>query len=343
MTNLRDMSQRRDAWLNEKPQGGGEKLRGLRNGDEVFFWFAGNGDEGDRLIKIYRAHAVQTVVNGQPMTATRYCPKQNDGEPCALCDQGLSDMKERMGIWMYITSILHATLAPNTPPDKIPPQINYQGTIYFNDQINGFKFWDASAWRDSPWPDIIKLSEMHQGLHKFMAQMSVVGEKMQRRYKLYAMPNSTGLPTELYQQAMNELKPVKELLLSELASPVATAPGAPQQNLGTAQPMAPVQNFQPFSTPVNNQPHSVPPFNPFSAAPPAPQVPPAAAPTPPVTTQTQQAPVVTAEQPQPQVQTPAPPQATEVAQGNPPQEAEVANSNPPWENIDPNKPLQSMF
>lgn len=312
MTNsLQQMSQRREAWLNEKPQGFGNNLRGLKAGDEIFFHFVASGDDGDRFIKIYRAHTWNiTDANGRRSSPVRYCLHQNDGEPCQYCEQGQTSVKERMGIWMYVHKILRLQMPPGTPPDKFPPQIVHEGRYYFNEEVNDFRFWENSAWRESPWGDIVKLAELYKGLHNFGAQMTVVGDAISRRYKLYAIPNSPAFPPEIYERAKQELKSVVEVLKEQLASPVMVNPTAtgnqPINQPATVSQVVPFQAFTNSNTAVNATPIS---FNPFGSA----AAPPAAAP----------------------VEEPAEEPIPEQPQ----------DEKPPWENKedDNKKPLSSMF
>jgi hypothetical protein len=252
MTNsLQQMAQRRDAWLNEKPGfSGGNELR-LRAGDEAYAHFCASGQEdnipADTFIKIYRSHSIQTPRSDQKPgfnTNFRYCLIQNgEGTECAYCAQGHNVIKERMSMWFYVYYILHSSMPPATPADKMPPMVQHphESRMVFKEEVNAWRVWHSSAWSSSPWPDIIKANEFYKGLHKFVAQLSASGEMLQRRYKLYPMPGTPAFTPEAYLAAQQECTPIPALLKEALASPVAVNPATAQQ--------APVQ-FQ--QQPANN-------------------------------------------------------------------------------------------
>lgn len=241
VSSLRDMNQRMAQWQAEKPQfDGGSELR-LGKGDAgkvVIFQFVANGDDGDKYIKIYRAHVLDaTSKKGNFYTEHRYCPIANgdDNPQCNFCEMGHSDIKERMSFWMYVTNIFHKSL----PAEKQLEQIEFLGKLYFNETVDAFKYWEGSAWRESPWNDIVTLGELHKGLHNLTAQMTVVGEGLERRYKVNAIPNSPFLTPELYAKAQEECQPLSEMLHAQLQQKVQLAPeGSVVQNSST-----PVQSF----------------------------------------------------------------------------------------------------
>lgn len=278
MTNLRDMNTRMQQWMNEKPSfDNGNELR-VDTGDLVIFQFCSNGDDGDKLIKIYRSHVIPMVgKNGNKYNAQKYCPAQSNESDikCIYCEQGHLDIKERMSIWMAVSNILHY----NLPKEKQFPQTQYQGRLFFNEEVNGFKVWHTSAWRESPWNDIVKLAELYQGLHNFTAQLEVVGAGLQRRYKVYAIPQSAGMSPELYARAQAECESIMDMLHAQLAGAVVVAPNAP----GVASQQTAPSGIQPFAAPGT----TVPALN-IGGVPASPITPPAIAtsPTPAPTSQT---------------------------------------------------------
>lgn len=257
---LREMNQRRDQWLNEKPQfdGSGIELR-IATGDLVLFQFMANGDEGDRLIKLYRSHIIPMISKeGKHYSRTYYCPVQS-GETeveCPLCVQGHTEIKERMSMWMFVSNILHQQLPKQKPEDKVFQQVPYEGGVYFNEEVGGFKIWHTSAWRDSPWSDILKNAEIYKGLHNFSAQIQVVGSGVATRYKLYALPNSPMVSPDLYTKAQQECQPILDILHQQLTSPVQINPEQTTnqqtqqpRNIGVRTFVPPGQNlpeFKPF-------------------------------------------------------------------------------------------------
>lgn len=273
VNSLQQMAQRRDAWLNEKPQwDGGNELR-LSNGDIVWLQFVANGDETpvDKYIKVYRAHAFDVLTNGGKRNQIfRYCPvASGEGNECAYCAQGHNTIKERMSMWFWVPAIYRAGIRQNTPPDKIPPLILHEGRQMYNETVQAFKIWHTSAWRESPWMDIVKLNEMYKGLHGFAAQLTSSGEGMQKRYKLYPIPNTPSLSAEIYQRAQTECQPIPDILRDQLASPVAINPAMqqqPQQQQQTQVPNVITPSQAPFSTGATSSPPPGGGFNPFANA-----------------------------------------------------------------------------
>lgn len=341
MTNsLQQMSQRREQWLNEKPGfSGGNELR-FRNGDDMYGHFVATGEDGDRFIKVYRAHSFDTFnAQGKRINPIRYCLVQNGDAPeCPYCAMGHDNIKERMSMWFYVYYIAHKTMPANTTPDKMLPQFqDIDGQIKYKEDINDFRVWHTSAWKESPWLDILKLSEFYKGPNKFVAQMTTVGEQLSRRFKLYALPNSIACPDEIYKQALESCTPISQLLQEALATTVQWSPTPPQQQQ-TMQQQAQAPGVIAFNPVVafTNQPPAAPPpaaapgF--FTAAPPAP---PAAAPIEPIKEEAQTPPW---KEPEPQ----APAEAKEEAPTPIPPPAPAAAVPPPV--VPPSgAPLRKLF
>lgn len=225
MVSLREMNDRRQEWINSKPAfGGGNKLW-LDKGDLVLGWFVANGDEGDRFIKVYKAHIIPTKTkNGRDSSIASYCPIQTDDKsdiPCPNCQAGIHmEIKERMSMWFYIDSIMHSVM----PQEKQFPIQPYEGKNYFYEEVKGFRVWHASAWKESPWTDIVKLAELYKGLHNFAMQMETIGDGVNRRYKVYAIPNSQGLDAALYAKAQEECESLTQMLVGEMTTPTVANP-----------------------------------------------------------------------------------------------------------------------
>ncbi len=233
MTNsLQQMAQRREQWLNEKPGfSGGNELR-LRSGDDMYGHFIATGEDGDQFIKVYRAHSFDvTNAQGKRLNPIRYCLLQNGDAPeCPYCQMGHDNIKERMSMWFYVYYIAHRTMPANTTPDKMLPQFqDIDGQIKYKEEINDYRVWHTSAWKESPWMDILKLSEFYKGPNKFVLQMSAVGEQLQRRFKIYALPNSIPCPAEIYTAAQEKCTPIPQLLKEALATAVQWSPAPAQQ------------------------------------------------------------------------------------------------------------------
>lgn len=232
------MNQQVQQWYNEKPAFDGSRLD-FKTNDVVVFNFAANGDEGDRFIKIYQAHILPSLSkNGVPFTEQRYCMQRNDGERCEFCEAGHNDIKERMSMWLYVRNWLHH----QQPKEKQFPAVPYEGNVFFNEEINDFRNWEASAWRESPWSDICRLAEMYKGLHNFTAQMVTTGSQLTKRHKLYAIPNSESFPSELYEKAKETLTSIPELLRGKASSPIQLRP---EGTGATAAKSVSTPNFQP--------------------------------------------------------------------------------------------------
>lgn len=251
MTNLADMNARMQQWMGEKPSFDfGNELR-LNKGDIVIFQFIANGDDGDRFIKPYRSHVLNAKSKaGKDYNTHRYCPVKS-GESdleCSYCQQGLTDIKERFSMWMWVSNIFRATM----PVEQQLKQVQWENAFFFNEEINNFRIWHTSAWRESPWADINTLYGMYKGLHNFTAQIKTVGDGRDRRYKLYAIPNTAGLPQETYTKAMDECQPIPEILHSQLASLVAVNPQVSNEQPGVGQNIVEPFNLPGISASVPN-------------------------------------------------------------------------------------------
>lgn len=226
---LAEMNARMTQWINEKPQGSFNNTTELRlnQNDLVIFQFAANGNDGDRLIKAYRAHIFgQVSKTGKRFNEARYCPIQNgDGQECVFCTAlsngslppSTGDLKERMSMWMLVHQILHAQMPQVQQGQPLPdwPIVSYEGSNYYMETVNAWKIWHTSAWRESPWSDICRQASMYGSLHAFTAQILCTGSGMGKRFKFYVLPNSATLPREYYEQAWNSLTPIPEILREE--------------------------------------------------------------------------------------------------------------------------------
>lgn len=270
MTSLREQNERMKAWMNEKPSftDNSNELR-WQNGDHprVIFYFASNGNDGDQLIKVYRSHITPGIgKNGGRFSEAHYCPVQSGeaGVECPKCAAGHANVKERMSIWMYVIDMLHSIM----PKDKNYPHVLVDGVPFFREEVNTWKIWHTSAWKDSPWGTINKLFELHGGLHKFVAQMETIGDSVDRRYPVYAIPESPAMPPDLYAQAKEVCTPIPQILKGQIGSPVAVNPVAAAPI--TAQVSPPIQlGAQPYIVPGQ----AIPAYSVSVPAPPAPPTP----------------------------------------------------------------------
>lgn len=239
------MDQRRQQWNAEKPVfSGGNELRFNKLGDEIVFgYFVSNGNDADRFMSLYKGHVVDTITSkGEKISVTKFCPVLSKmGDECALCDAGNTAIKDRMSMWLYIVDTLHTYL----PEGKQLTTVPYNGRVYFREEVNAFKVWHASAWKESPWDDIVMMNNLYKGLHNFLWQMIVSDSGVKRRYKMAAVPDPEKTFTpEMYQRAQQECRPVMDLLREQLGSPVQAAPQMAPQSPPPAQ-ATPLQAFQP--------------------------------------------------------------------------------------------------
>lgn len=286
-------------WMNEKPSGAFDTtaLR-LNAGDLAFGQFVANGDEGPNWFLGYRAHVFPQVGSkGGRFNAVRFCPVRSgaDGE-CAYCQMGHTDVKERMNMWFYIFYILRAQQPTLREGQQPLPQVVYEQRYMFMQEVNGFMRWENSAWKDSPWTDIMSLNTAYHGLHNFTFQLSAHGEGINRRYKIMALPNTQGITPEKYQEAIGTLETIPDILRKDLNVPVAWSPQ--QQQAPTMQPMPPAMQAAPTLANV------MVPAAPFQV----PGAPPVSVPTAPALPTLNNTPVATAPTPT-SVAAPAPPAA----------------------------------
>jgi hypothetical protein len=126
------------------------------------------------------------------------------------------------------------------PAEKQFPQVNYENRLYFNEEVNAFKIWHTSAWKESPWQDINKLNEIYKGLHNFTAQLICIGANLDRRFKIYAIPQSPMVSEQTYAAAKAECEAIPLILARQMNTPVTINPQQAQQ----ATPQGVVVPFQ---------------------------------------------------------------------------------------------------
>jgi hypothetical protein len=261
VSSLRDMQEQMTQWQSEKPTGNwGDELR-LQDDDLVIFQFAANGDEGKKFLNVYRSHVIERMSKrGTRYNENRYCPVQSGEKEleCPLCIQGHITVKERMSVWMHVQNILHTTM----PPEKQFPQVRHEGNVYFNEEVNAFKIWHTSGWKESPWNDIRKNGEIYKGLHNFTANLQVVGRGLDKRYKLYAIPNSPTVSPELYAKANEECTPILDLLHGQISSTVQVAPTSESGQSASTGTNPNVMPFVPTGTNIPTLGNVAPPVEP---------------------------------------------------------------------------------
>lgn len=259
MTSLRDMNERMSQWQNESSGFNNESEYKPLTGDIVLCNFVSTGSDGDTFILPYKAHIIDAQsTKGKTYTTQRLCVNETyDKQDCKYCQMGLKNIKPRMIMWFWVSNILHAI----QPREKNFPAVAFEGRTVFNEEVNGFKSWETSAWSESPWKDIVRLNELYQGLNKFTAQLACTGDGLQRRFKIYPIPNTPGITPELYERAKQECTPCPQMLEKQLLTnvQVVAAPAQPQQQVVNAP------TFTPQFT--GGFPASPPPFMPASFQP----------------------------------------------------------------------------
>ena len=217
---------------------GGNELR-LREGDVAFVKFVATGDEGDDYLSVYRAHAINGInADGKRFTNNFYCPQESKSDTtleCPLCQRNETSFKDRMSMWFWVSTILHATKKQDQNWDLI----EYQGRSYYKEEIQDFKVWHTSAWSKSPWDTIMFLYNNYKAkLHGFTATLAATGAGLQRVYSIYALPETEGLTADEYATAKEKCQKLPEMLKKQAASSVSFKP-APAEEKEEVKPWHP--------------------------------------------------------------------------------------------------------
>ena len=173
MGSIQEMQDRQAKWDREKPEGTGGNELYARNGDIVYGYVLWAGEAQDPFLELYWAHEMPSP---QPGGFPKYfcCPVQNEFEPNARCQHCIdgAKLKRRMTMWWYVDQILHSFLKQG----EQYPLVQYQGKPYYQQIVNDFRLWNASAWRESPWHDIEILVGQIGSLRNMAVQMTAGGE-----------------------------------------------------------------------------------------------------------------------------------------------------------------------
>lgn len=238
MAGLNDAVAKAQAWEASRPSGA--ELY-MRENDVVLFWFAGNGHPGDPYFEVYVAHDMPP--SGQrKFGSPRYCPRLSEIQDGGTCPNPCSlegyKTKQRMRMWLYVSSILHAQRKPDDPADW--QQVDFMGTIYWQQKVEAPMIWDTSAWRESCLPDI-KWSwqaGQAQGLHHNLHVLRTSGEGTAKRYRVTEYPISK-VPFPHQAIIAEKCRPIAEALklesTLEMVQPGASAPAS----IGAAAPALP--------------------------------------------------------------------------------------------------------
>lgn len=212
----------------------------MKQGDLMFGWFIATGEPNDPYFEVFSVHE-QASQNPKEFAKQYLCPIDSAFDmnfPCSFCKDG-QRTKRRMAMWFYVVAILHANPPQprqnqNNQPAEQLPQVQYNNRIYWQRVINGPKFWNTSAWKDSPLDDIIFMGQQQGNLRANQIQLACLGEGIERRYKLWTMQGAGPIDPGILQKCISEIKPVRTLLMETmLPVQVASNPGA---SVSTFQP-----------------------------------------------------------------------------------------------------------
>ncbi len=230
---------------------GGDWLNELRftkeGGDIVYAHFLDDPGNSGQFFEVFQAHAEKNLRGYEDTT---YCPVQTGHDPaypCAKCTAGIK-VKKRMLIWFYIYDILK--LNAKAPEPGQPPMETtvWNGRTYYVEHVNAFKYWEASAWKDSCLTDINFMLSQYGDLRARMVNISASGMMTDRRYKIFPLHESTPTPAEIQTKAQVECKPVIDMLREQLTVvPVVANPAGPYAPpvAATAPYQAPMTAYTP--------------------------------------------------------------------------------------------------
>jgi len=209
MGSIQEMQDRQAKWDREKPEGSGGNELYPRNGDIIYGYVLWAGEADDPFLELYWAHEVPSPQPGG-FAKNVCCPVQNEFEPNARCQHCIdgAKLKRRMTMWWYVDQILHSFLKQG----EQYPLVQYQGKPYYQQIVNDFRLWNASAWRESPWHDIEILVGQIGSLRNMAVQMTAGGEGKDRRYKIHVVPNTPALGEEIVKAAFEKCRPVMDIL-----------------------------------------------------------------------------------------------------------------------------------
>ena len=263
MGSIQEMQDRQAKWDREKPEGTGGNELYARNGDIVYGYVLWAGEAQDPFLELYWAHEMPSP---QPGGFPKYfcCPVQNEFEPnarCQYCIDGLK-LKRRMTMWWYVDQILHSFLKQG----EQYPLVQFQGRPYYQQIVQDFRLWNASAWRESPWHDIEILVGQIGSLRNMAVQMTVAGEGKDKRHKIHVVPNTPALDDILVKAAFEKCRPVMDILSQQWEQvPTEQRVLPPEATLTSPTPAAPVT----FVAPLPGAPPVAPPSVVGSPLPPA--------------------------------------------------------------------------
>lgn len=215
MPSLDEIMQARAERQAAQPQGGGINLF-MRDDDIVIAHSLYSGADNDPYLEYYIAHDMPPTTQGG-YRSTVYCPVQsghNENYSCRMCKDDVKT-KDRFAIWLYVYKILHKTIKAG---EGLPKETWIDGREYFVRQLDTPKFWDTSAWRESPLDDIHMLAKQLGDLRKTRILLITSGTGMGKRYKFSAEMGTAAIDSAIYAAAVAEIKPVRQMLIESITS-----------------------------------------------------------------------------------------------------------------------------
>lgn len=212
------------------PSGFDERVIRFRPEDRLFSYMLWDGlQEQGKTFRWYLAHPYPAT-GAQKFGEDKPCLTEILGAnaKCPGCDAGLKT-KPRFVMWVYAYICLHQQLKEGEL-GKYPVQ-QYGGASGYMETINQPRIWDTSAWKDSPFDDIIaqaaQLVSQGKTLHSLMFMTLASGAGKDRRYKAIPVIGSEGLTREQVDEMTRGLEPVDDWLVKRVTPlSAATAAGA---------------------------------------------------------------------------------------------------------------------
>ena len=208
-----------------KTGGGGRDTLFFRAEDKAYGFMLWDGEQPQgHTFQYYLGHQYPAAA-GQQWGPVKPCLQSLLGPnaDCPGCKAGYKT-KDRMAMWFYTYIVMHQKLKDG---EQTQLQFaNFQGSPGYMREVNESRIWETSAWRDSPFDDIMNMAEQlkanGRNLHSGMIQIYASKDGKDRRYKFYMLPGSEPLPAGSMQQLIAAAPSIKDWLVAQV-TPLATA------------------------------------------------------------------------------------------------------------------------
>lgn len=229
MAGVNDILKTQEQWQQEgKGQGGDFVNYYAKTGDVVLFHYPWTGRDGDPFLETFLAHD-WPASPGRQYGDLKFCPVESGYDvnfDCLGCREGIRT-KPRFAQWMYVYNILHK----QAPKDETLPMVEWKGSPYFNRTVNALRFWESSAWKDSPLNEIMynvkTLLESGKTAQDVMWVLRAVGDSLDRRYKVAPEIGSGPMAPDIIEAIRPQLQPVFERLMDGIKAVPTAVVGAP--------------------------------------------------------------------------------------------------------------------